>query len=96
MNKLMYERDEYLAHLLGYKTKLIGTKTHILIKSKWEGFQTNNDLGKMKLLRLFHKRKDSDFFFSGCSVFDLISLLENKTGQFRDEVIKHLETKQGV
>jgi hypothetical protein len=96
MNKLIYERDEYLAHLLGYETKIIGQKTYILVKGnifKWTGFQTNNDLGKMKLLHLMCKREDAKKFFSNFDVFDLIFLLENKDGRFRDEAIKFLDAK---
>jgi len=92
--KTTYEKDEYLARLLGYERKVIGQRTHILLEGKWVGFQTTNDLGKLKLLRLMQKRKDWDKFLTWFAAFEWIDLLLNKTGQFREVVIEFLEEQK--
>ena len=88
---LSYEKDYKLAGLLGYDTLIIGQRVHIAIKHKWIGFPTTNDLGKIRLLRIMKERKDWDKFLTWLTAFELIDLLLDKTGRFREAVIEFLE-----
>jgi len=73
---------------------IIGQRTHILLEGKWVGFQTTNDLGKLKLLCLMRERQDWDILLVRFATFEWIDLLLDRTGRFREAVIEFLE-KQG-